>query len=318
MKFFPGSRLTAGIEISSGEMNAALLVKKNKEITIRTLAQVAVPAGTLKPSFKMENIVDEPAFIACLEKCRDQINFKKTGVALPDAAVKVQIKEFNELPRGTRDIQELMLWTVSRSLNLDADTLRVSWKNMGRNLENKYVIVITLGLEAVLGQYEEVLKRADINPVMLAPGGLKQFDFYSRLLPQTGRVAYFGLFDAVLNIFVFDNGIPIFYRLMKKGFLNKENGGANGSDRSSAVDHIDLLIQYFDTEHPDFKIDRLYIASPLKSEIQVKQIFQDMGDIPFTIMDEGQLIRFEAPSDEKAGALPFFSGALGAAMGFGI
>ncbi len=278
------------------------------------MAQVVVPDETLKPSFKMENIMDEPAFISCLKKCRDKMDFKKIGVALPDAAIKVQIKEFNDLPRGTRDIQELMLWTVSSSLNLASDTLRVSWKNMGRNLENKHVIVSALGLEEVLGQYEEVFKRTDIAPVMLAPGGLKQFDFYSGLLPQTGRVAYLGMFDAFLNIFVFDDGIPIFYKLMKKGFLNEKNGGANGS----AIDNIDLLIQYFYTENPDFKIDRLYIASHLKSEIQVRQIFQDMGDIPFTMMDEGQLIGFETPLDETVGALPFYSGALGAAMGFGI
>lgn len=314
MKFFPGSRLTAGIEITSGEINAALLVKKGKEMFIRTLSRVIVPDETLKPSFKMENIMDETAFISCLKKCRDKIEFKKTGVALPDAAIKVYIKEFNELPKGTRDIQELILWTLSSSLNLSSDKLRVSWKNMGRNLENKYVIVIALGLEEVLGQYEEALKRADIAPVMLAPGGLKQFDFYSGLLPQTGRVAYLGMFDSFLNVFVFDNGIPIFYRLMKKGFLNRKNGSANGS----AIDNIDLLIQYFYTENPDFKIDRLYIASHLKSEIQVKQIFQDMGDIPFTMMDEGQLIGFETPSGEKVGALPLYSGALGAAMGFGI
>ena len=309
MKFFPGSRLTAGIEITAGEINAALLVKKRKERFIRTLSRVIVPDETLKPSFKMKNILDESAFFSCLKECRDKMGFKKTGVALPDAAVKVMIKEFKEVPRGNLDMQELIVWTVSSSLNLDSDTLRVSWKNMGRNLGNKYVIVIVLGLKEVLGQYEEAFKRADIAPVMLAPAGLKQFDFYSGLLPQTGRIAYLGIFDAFLNLFVFDNGIPMFYRLIKKGFLNKKNG--------SVIDNMDLLIKYFYTEHPDFKIDRLYVASHLKSEIQVKQIFQGMGNLEFTMMDEGQLIAFEIPSGEKdLGALPFYSGALGAAMGF--
>jgi hypothetical protein len=313
MKFFPSSALTAGIEITSGEINTALLVKKGKEMFIRTLSQVTLAEETIKPSFKMENIVDETAFCSGLKKCRDKIEFKKMGVALPDACIKVMIKEFNDLPKGNRDIQDLIVWTVSSSLNLPSNQLRVFWKNMGRNLENKYVIVIALGLTEVLGQYEQALKRADIAPVMLAPAGLKQFDFYSGLLPQTGRIAYLGMFDAFLNVFVFDNGIPIFYRLMKKGFLNIKNGSANGS----AIDNIDLLIQYFYTENPDFKIDTLHIASHLKSEIQVKQIFQDMGDLELIMMDEGQVIAFETPSVEKIhlGALPFYSGALGAAMG---
>ncbi len=308
MKFFPGNRLKTGIEISQGNIKAALLLKKKERVLIRTLSLVNIPEETLKPSFKLENIIDENAFHSCLKKCRKEIEFKKAGVALPDASIKVLIKEFNDLPKGAREVDELILWTVSSSLQLNVDQIRVSWKNMGRNLENKNVFLIALGLDDVLAQYEEVFKRAGITPGVLAPAGLNQFDFYSQVLPQKGRVAYLGLFDDFLNIFVFDGGIPIFYRLIKKGFLNKKH--------SSAINDIDLLIQYFYTENPDFEIERFYIASHMKSEVQVQQILQDMGQTEFTLMDEGRFIDFETSSTANAGLmpLPFYSGAFGAAM----
>lgn len=308
MKFFPSNSLKTGIEISQGNIKSALLLKKKEGIFIRTLSLVNIPEETLKPSFKMENIIDEKAFHSCLKKCRKEIEFKKAGVALPDASIKVLIKEFNDLPKGAREINELILWTVSSSLHLDVDQIRVSWKSMGRNLENKHVFLIALGMDDVLAQYEKAFKRAGITAEVLAPAGLNQFDFYSAILPQKGRIAYLGLFNDFLNIFVFDGGIPIFYKLIKKGFLNKKH--------SSAIEDIDLLIQYFFTENPDFEIERFYIASHMKSVVQVQLILQDMGQAEFTLMDEEQFIDFETSSTANAGPmpLPFYSGAFGAAM----
>lgn len=309
MKIFPSHRLKAGIEISPGDIKSALLLKKEEGVLIRTLSLVNIPGETLKPSFKLENIIDENAFHSCLKKCCKTVEFKKAGVALPDAAIKVLIKTFTDLPKGAREVDELILWTVSTALHLDADQIRVSWKNMGRNLENKNVFFIALGLDDVLAQYEAAFKRAGITPGGLSPAGLNQFDFYSKILPPTGRVAYLGLFDDFLNIFVFNGGVPIFYRLIKKGFLNK--------NCSSAIDDIDLLVQFFYTENPDFEIERFYIASHMKSETQVGQILQDMGQTDFTLMDEGQLIAFEPGSTANADPmpLPFYSAAFGAAMG---
>jgi hypothetical protein len=309
MKFFPNNRLKAGIDISLGNIKSALLLKKKEGFSIRTLSLVKIPEDVLKPSFKVENIIDENAFHSCLKQCRKEIEFKKVGVALPDASIKILIMEFTDLPGGAREVNELVLWTVSNSLNLAVDQIRVSWKNMGQNLENKHVFVIALGLEEVLVQYEKAFKRADISPVALGPAGLNQFDFYSEIIPQKGRVAYLGLFDDFLNVFVFDGGIPVFYRLIKKGFLNKEH--------ASAIDDIDLFFQYFYTENPDFEIESLYIASHMKSEAQVGQIIEEMGLTEFTLIDEGQFIDFETSSIKKAHLmqLPFYSGAFGAAIG---
>lgn len=308
MKFFSSNRFKTGIEISPEDIKSALLLNKKEEFFIRTLSLVNLPEKTLKPSFKMKNIIDETAFHSCLKKCCKEIEFKKVGVALPNASIKVLIKEFNDLPKGVQDVDELILWTVSSSLHLNVDQIRVSWKNMGRNLENKHVFLIALGLDDVLAQYEEAFSRAGITPEVMAPAGLTQFDFYSEIIPHKGRVAYLRLFDDFLNIFVCDGGIPLFYRFIKKGFLNKKH--------SSAIDNIDLLIRYFYTENPDFEIERFYIASHIKSETRIGQILEDMGQTEFTLMDEGRFIDFETSATRSALllSLPLYSGAFGAAM----
>ena len=309
MKFIPGIRLKAGIEILSENIKSAVLLKNKNGFFIQKLSHVNLPEDTIKPSFKMENIINPKAFDACLKKSHKEIGLKKIGISLPDACVKILIKEFKEVPKGSRDIHEMVLWTISSSLKIPIEELRVSWKNMGRNSENKYVFFISLGLDPVLVQYEEAFKKTGFFPLRLAPGGLNRFNFYCERLPQKGCVAFWGLFDAFLQIFVFVDGIPIFYRIIKKGLLSINN--------TSAIDDINLVIQYFYAENPDLKIDSLHIASHLKSEVQIQQILQGMSSLEFKMMDEKQLMEFEKSSHPttQGMSLAFYTGALGAAMG---
>ncbi len=309
MKFFPSNWLKAGIEISSGTIKSALIFKNEKGFLIHKLSRINLSGDTIKPSFKTENILNEALFEACLKKSYKEAKPRKVGVSLPDACIKVLIKEFKEIPKGASNVNEMILWSISSSLNLRVEDLRVSWKNMGQNLEEKHVFLIALGLSHVLAQYEAVFKKNGLFPRLVAPTGLNQFNFYSALLPHKGCVVYLGLFDDFLNIFVFAEGVPIFHKMIKKGFLNQNN--------TSAIHDIDLLIQYLYAEKPDLEIDSLNIASHIKSEAQIQYILQDLNYGELTMIDERKLINFEkrAAVETQEISLPFYTGAFGAAMG---
>ena len=309
MKFFPNNRLKAGVEIFAGSIKSVLIIKNEKKFLIRELSHNTFPMDVIKPSFKSENILDPALFEACLKKNLKESSPKKMGISLPDACIKVLIKEFKEIPKGDSHVHEMILWNLSGSLNLPREGLRISWKNMGQNEEEKHVFLIALGLDPVLAQYEAAFKKIGLSPLLLAPTGLNQFNFYSSLLPDQGCVAYLGLFDDFLNFFVLVEGVPIFHRMIKKGFLNQNN--------TSAIHDIDLLIQYFYEENPGLEIDSLNIASHIKSEAQIQHILQDLEYSQLKLMDERQLINFEksaslAPHEMS---LSFYAGAFGAAMG---
>jgi hypothetical protein len=314
MKFFPNNffsnnGLKAGIEICAGAIRSAVILKNEKGFLIRSLSNSPFSGDAIKPSFKTENILNPVLFEACLKKSYKENNPRKVGVSLPDTCIKVLIKEFKEIPKGDTHIHEMIVWNLSSSLNLAGEELRVSWKNMGQNEEEKQVFLIALGLDPVLAQYEAAFKTIGLAPLVLAPTGLNQFNFYSVLLPDQGCVAYLGLFDDFLNLFVFVEGIPIFHRMIKKGFLNQNN--------TSAIHDIDLLIQYFYAENPGLEIDSLNIASHIKSEAQIQYILQDLSYGEFTMMDERRLVNFEkrAALETQETSLPIYTGAFGAAMG---
>lgn len=329
MNFFPVSRLKAGVEISSDKITSALILKKGKNFSIKKLSDVKIPPGTINPSFKKENIMNAEVFQDALKKTCYDMDVKKISVALPDSSVKVLIRKFKELPKDPQEINEMVLWNFSSSLKLPVEQLRISWENMGRNSDNHHIFLIVLGLEKVMIQYENAFKKIGISPVMLAPAGLNQFNFYCENLPEKGNIAYLGLFDDFLNIFVFSNGIPVFYKMIKKGF--------SGNDSASAINNVDLLIQYYNSENPDLEIEKFFIASHIKSDMLMEHILQDVSQlgshiksdmliehilqdgnpVDCTIIDERQLIEFDKKFkiDFKNNPLPFYTTALGAAQG---
>ena len=154
---------------------------------------------------------------------------------------------------------------------------------MGKTAENQHVFLVAMGMEEVITGYESALKAAGFFPKLLGPAGLHQFNFYCDSIPETGTVAYLALFDEYIVLFVFSGGIPIFYRMTHQGMLGPKEG--------SAINDLDLLIQYYRSEFADVGIEKYYIASPIKSETRVQHILQDIDPIDFTILDETEMIR---------------------------
>ncbi len=308
MNFFAASKLKAGVEIAVDQIKSALIVKKEKTFFIKKLSDIRLPIGTIKPSFKKENILDVVAFKSGLEQIYKNINCKKVSVAVPDASVKIFIKIFSDLPKEPHEVNKLISWDISRSLNIPSEDMRVSWENMGTNIEGKHVFIVALGIETVISQYERAFKQMGIKPMMIAPAGLNQFNFYSRMVSDHGNTAYLGIFDDVVNIFVFIEGVPIFYKMVKKGML--------GENSASAINDVDLLLQYYNTENPDLVIDQFYIASQIKSETQMSQILSEIGEIDFDIIEERNLIQFDKNINLKSETkpLPFYTSAIGTAQ----
>ena len=310
MNFFSIKKLLAGVELASGNIKSALILKKGKNFSIKQLSDVKIPSQTLKPSFKKENIINMELFHDCLKKACNEIKVKNIGVALPDACVKVLVRTFKELPKEKFKIDELVLWEISNSLKLPADELRIGWDNMGKNSDKAHVLLVVLGLNNIIAQYEQAFKKLGTSPVILAPAGLSQYNFYSRVLPSKGIMAYLGMFDDYLNLFVFSDNIPLFYKMIRKGLLN--------DDESSAINDVDLLLQYYNSENPDLEIEKFFIASNTKSQIQIEYILQDVNPAEFTIIDEKQLISFDKSFKLKHNynPLPFYTSVIGAAQAF--
>ena len=276
-------KICTGMAISGDRIRAAVVQKNGGGIFVKDLLSVTIMPDTVKPSFKNENILEPEAFHECLQQISPSVFGKNVYVALPDACIKLFVWHFTQVPEDRTDIHKMILWRAVRTYDIPGDTLRISWERMGKTAENQHVFLVAMGMEEVITGYESALKAAGFFPKLLGPASLHQFNFYCDSIPETGTVAYLALFDEYIVLFVFSGGIPIFYRMTHQGML--------GSKEGSAINDLDLLIQYYRSEFADVGIEKYYIASPIKSETRVQHILQDIDPIDFTILDETEMIR---------------------------
>ncbi len=308
MKLFPVNHLKTGVEILTDKIILAQIVKKGKICSIKHLSNVTLAPDIIKPLFKKENILDEKLFVENMKKILKKIKTRSIGVALPDACFKVFIKKYKELPKKDHEIKEMVVWSISSSLGVPVQELRISWENIGKNYQNQYVFMIVVGMKSVLKQYERVLKRSGVSTVMLAPVGLNRFNFYAEKISPTGNNFYLSLFDDSLTAFVFSEGVPIFYKVIKKGLISGRG--------ASAVEDMDMLLHYFFSKYPDFDIDKFFIATHIKSDSHIEQLLEDISPVEFTIINENKIVHFDKMFKVPSGHTPLslYSSALGTAQ----
>ena len=322
------SRKRAGFEICTDRIRAVLVARDRKGVKLKAIHETPSDPGMIKPGFAALNILDTAGFTAGLRSLYKQVRERRAAVVLPDASIKVLIRRYTDLPDEDRLIGEMITWNIASSLNLSPDELRVSWQYMGKTASGQHVFLVALGLETIIQQFEELFRSVGIQPQVLLPSSIGQLNFYTPALPEEGTIAYLGLFDDSLNMFVFSNGIPVFHKIVKKGLL--------GNESESAVNDVDLLIQYFNTENPDLEIDQFFVASHIKSDLMLQHILQDVSNLEsqvspdmviehalqqgenldFHMLDERELITFDNQLKEefKRRPLPFFSSVLGAVV----
>jgi hypothetical protein len=299
MGFVFKEKTCTGIEMSDHSIRAATVMGKTDGVSIQHLETVKIPTQTLVPAFKHLNVKDLERFLACLKKACPRTRSGKIHVALPDASVKVLIQRITDLPKDPRDIGRMLVWRTASTYGIPEQQLRVSWENRGMDSDNRHVFLVAVGMEPVMAEYEDAFKSAGMQPVLLAPAGLARFNFYAPTLPETGIMAYLGLFDEEIALFVFSDGLPLFYRITRKGMLRE--------DGSSAINDVDLLIQYYNSEFPENEIEKFFIASYIKSENLMEQVFENVKNIDFIIVDETQLIHFFQGRQKQTNAAPDFT-----------
>ncbi len=301
-----GRNKKAGIEISSDMIVAALVRDTGKIIRIDKMSSVKIPTNTLKLSFKSKNIIDTKTFEKCLNDLKQDLKTSRLSVALPDTCTKIVIKKFRDLPEDDHDIDDLVAWDLSNFLKVDASDLRSSWEYMGKSVDGEHILLVVSSFNDVIQQFEDCFQKCGLSCGVVLPAGLSRFNFYASKLPLAGNFAYLGLFDSSVSIFVFSEGVPVFYKSLRKGLLT---GGV-----SSAIDDLDLLLQYYTGEWPELELNKVFVASYLKSGIQIRQILQDSFSGDVHILDETQLVDVKtATGDGDMSLLPLYTSAVGAA-----
>ncbi len=304
---FSFNRQLCGIEISSNSISAAKIERDKIGWRLISGATIPLPLESLQLSYQKNNIVDSDLFMATLREVliKVEIHSGSVGLSIPNEVVKVSIQKFEELPSSRKAVEKMIAWHTEKTMHFPVDSTQISYQRLESVREDDNLLLVTVALKAIVQEYELKMKELNLDPVVVQPAGINQFNFYKRALPQDGIVAFLGLYENCFTFFVFEDARMTFYHSVKRGF----------SDLHFFQD-VDMTMQHYLNVNPDKEIEILYVGSQVAFHRELKDVFRNLSDMDIEIIDESRLIRTDMnlEKEKERERLSSFASAIGAAQ----
>lgn len=180
MEFLPttlGTRPRLAVEVRAEGVVAARA--EDAAALLTAVARADVATGAVAPGLKAGNIADHGGVVAAIRAALDEIAGKgqdRSGgrdvtLVVPDAAVRVLLLDFDQLPSKMTEALPVVRFRLKKLLPFDADTAAVSYQVMASERGSVRVLAIAMPRD-VLDEYEAVVIAAGYLPGAVLPSTL--------------------------------------------------------------------------------------------------------------------------------------------------
>ena len=154
----------AAIEIAPEAVSVAVLGSRGSEPAVQAFATAALPAGAVAPSLTAANIVDRGAVLEALRSACDRAGQRPRRAALiiPDAAARVSLVRFDQVPARREDLDRLIGWQVKKSLPFPAEEACVTHSPGARSGGSAEFVTVTARRETIR-EYEGVAEELGVH-----------------------------------------------------------------------------------------------------------------------------------------------------------
>jgi type IV pilus assembly protein PilM len=168
-----GTRPRLAVEVRSDGVVAARAEDATALLT--AVARGELAEGAVVPGLKAGNVIDRAAVVAAVRKALDGVAGQGRGrdvtVVVPDAAVRVLLLEFDELPTKAVEALPVVRFRLKKLLPFDVDEAVVSYQVMASAKGSVQVVAVAVP-KSVLDEYEGVVTAAGYLPGAVLPSTL--------------------------------------------------------------------------------------------------------------------------------------------------
>jgi type IV pilus assembly protein PilM len=168
-----GTRPRLAVEVRSEGVVAARA--EDAAALLTAVAREELAEGALAPGLKAGNVVDRAAVVAAVRKALDGVMGPGRGrdvtVVVPDAAVRVLLLEFDELPSKAVEALPVVRFRLKKLLPFEVDEALVSYQVMASAKGSVQVVAVAVP-KSVLDEYEGVVTAAGYLPGAVLPSTL--------------------------------------------------------------------------------------------------------------------------------------------------
>jgi type IV pilus assembly protein PilM len=166
-----GTRPRLAVEIRPEGVVAARA--EDAQAVLSAVAQAAPQGGTSAPGLKGDQAASRRETIAAVKKALESVALRErqTTLVLPDAAVRVLLLDFDQLPAKAVEALAVVRFRLKKLLPFDADEAAVSYQIMSQSRGMVRVLAVAIP-KAVLAEYESMVRDAGFEPGAVLPSTL--------------------------------------------------------------------------------------------------------------------------------------------------
>lgn len=274
-----------GLDIDGSFLRMVQIVKEKKGWRLVRYNTVQLPPETLEFSYKDENIITPHVFVQTLEETLTGMSgrVENIGLSLPIESLKIITYKFEGLQHDAKNkIRDLIAWKEKETLPYPVEKARISFYSYAPKSVEERLYLAAIGYTDIIRDFELNIKHLKLNPRVIRPAVINQFNFYMQELNETGITAFLGLFDNYFSFFVFNDDQLIFYRGKRKpvSYIH-------------FMQEIDMTIELFQSEYPGKDIERLALGRRLASHYNMDTEFDNYPDMDINLIDEDSLISLD-------------------------
>jgi hypothetical protein len=270
-----------GLEIGESSVKVAQILRNKKGWSLLRWGNIPFPEDTLKLSYKTENINDPESFIATVREALKLVEGRvsRVGVSLPNEVVKVATLKFTELPKSKSDTEKMIAWWSKKTLPFPVERAKISYHRLSVDDRGEKLIVVAIGFQDVIREYEANLKELKINSEIIRPAGINHLNFYIERIPPSGVIAFIGLFENYFTFFVFEDGGLVFYHGIKRGFSGVH-----------FFQDVEMTMQLYLNDNPDKEIERVCYGSQVGFHRELERGLRSISSTDVFRIDEDSII----------------------------
>ncbi len=149
----------------------ARLGREGKSLRIDQAKSYRLPEGTFTQAVVTPELTGQAGLAETLRRLRMETGrWDKVSLLLPDSWFRINIIDLPSLPERANEAEQVVRWSLKRTIPLDPSALRVSWEPLTKTAPVKVLVVSAV--EETLAGLERVFSAAGMEVTLIEPAGL--------------------------------------------------------------------------------------------------------------------------------------------------
>jgi Tfp pilus assembly PilM family ATPase len=240
----------------------------HKETELTAISRTPLPEGTFGPGAVSPSVTAPAALTAALSRIGANRKKSEVAILLPDSWFRLHILPMDSIPDRRADADEMVRWSLRRSLPGRPDDLRLQWETVERSGGGGRVVVLASS-EATVASIEAAARAAGMNPVVIEPLGLNLWNALVQGIAEDDAERLLVMSrEGDMAMAMFRGSRPVFYR-------SKRLGAAH-----DLLQEIRLSASYLRNQAGLGTVAQCWVAGDVVDEDLVSVIEREFGRAP--------------------------------------